>query len=190
MFLCLLCAISSSIDSLSVSISYGAKGVKLPNKTILLVSLISTSGTYLSMKFGQIILRITSENIVDYIGSFVLMALGIYFIYDTKTKDDISVKELINNPESLDYNNSGEIELNEAVFLAIILTINNIGVGIAVAIGGLNIYHTTIFTFMVTAFTLKVGESLGEKLLANKFGKYTQIISGVIIICMGVIKII
>ncbi len=190
MLLCFLCAVSSSIDSLSVSISYSIKGVRVPIKTIMLVSFISTLGTYLSMKFVQIIIQTTGENIIEYIGSFVLIFMGAYFIYDTKSFDEISVKELINNPSIIDYDNSGVIDLNEAFFLATALTVNNIGVGIASSIAGLSIGYTTLFTFIVTILSLEIGDIIGRKFLSNNFGKYAQVISGAIIMIIGLVKIL
>ncbi len=190
MFLCFLCALSSSLDSLSVSISYGAKKVKLPFSAILVVSIVSTIGTFLSMKFGQIVINFAGEDIIKYIGSLILIFIGAFFIYDSKTTDELSVKELMDNPSVIDYDNSGVIDVNEALFLAAALTINNLGVGIASAVAGLNIYVTTLFTFIITFLSIKIGYFLGNKYLTNFFGKYAQFLSGLLIIIIGLIKII
>ncbi len=190
MFLCLLCAFSSSIDSLSVSIIYGAKRIKLPIYTIVIVSLISTFGTFLSMKFGNVILSTTEDNLIEYIGSLMLIFMGTYFIYDTKNSSDVSIKEIINNPSYIDYDNSGKIDFFEAFFLAAALTINNIVVGIASAVAGLSIFYMTLFTFIITFFSVYFGYLLGKKYISLNIAKYTQIISGALIILIGLFNII
>ncbi len=190
MFLCFLCALSSSLDSLTVSISYGAKKVRLPLSAMLVVSFVSTLGTFLSMRFGQILISFAGEDIIKYIGSFILIFIGAFFVYDSKTIDELSIGELIDNPSKLDYDNSGHIDVNEALFLASALTINNLGVGIASSIAGLNIYATTLFTFVITFALIKLGYYLGRKYLKNLFGKHAQVISGLIIIIIGLVEII
>lgn len=190
MFLCFMCALSSSLDSLAVSISYGAKKVIFPIKTILIVCSISTMGTYLSMKFGQMVISYTGGEIITYIGGFILIFMGILFIYNSTPKDDLVLKNIVENPIIIDTDNSGKIETNEAFFLAVALTINNLGVGIASAIAGLDITLTTIFTFITTFISIQLGSYIGKKIVSKNLGILSQVISGLIIILIGLAKII
>lgn len=190
MFLCFMCALSSSLDTLAVSISYGSKKIKFPIVTILIVSIISTIGTYLSMKFGEIIISYTGYEIITYIGGFILIFLGIMFIYNSLPKDELNLKNIVENPTVIDSDNSGEIELNEAFLLAMALTINNLGVGIASAIAGLDILLTTIFTFGMTIISIQFGSHIGRNIVYKNLGTLSQVISGIIIMMIGVVKII
>lgn len=190
MYLCFLCALSSSLDSLSVSISYGVKNVNLPFNSMLVVSIISTIGTFLSMYFGFNLLILTNENVINLIGSLILISLGLFFILESVKKNDIPITYILENPVDADCDNSGSIELKESITLAIALAINNIGVGIASAIAGLNIVYTTLFTFVITLASLKVGFILGQKYLSNKFGNLAQVTSGLLIVFIGIIKLL
>ncbi len=190
MLLSFLCAFSSSLDSLAVSISYGSKKISLPISAIIIVSFVSTIGTFLAMKFGQIIIMHSGENVVSLIGSLILICLGVYFVYDSVITKDISIKELLDDPLIADYNKSGVIDANEAFFLASALTINNIGVGVASSIAGLDIILTTVFTFIITVLSLKIGYVIGERYFNNYLGNYAQVVSGLIIIGIGLFKII
>ncbi len=190
MFLCFMCALSSSLDSFAVSVSYGVKKIKLPFLPLLIICIISTLGTFLPMKFGQIIIAFTGENIINYLGSLILIFIGTFFIYETLSSTDVVLKEVLSDPALVDYNNSGVIDLNEAVLLATALTVNNIAVGIASAVAGLSITYTTFFTFVVTFFSIKLGYYFGKNHVSKSFGEASQIFSGVLIILIGVIKII
>lgn len=190
MLLCFLCALSSSLDSFTVSVSYGIRNIKLPYKSILAVCIISTIGTFLPMKFGQIIISYTGENIINYIGSIILIIIGAFFIYETVVAKDDIIKDVLNNPTTIDIDKSGTIDINEALILAIALTVNNIAVGVASSVAGLSIIHTTLFTFIVTFVSIQLGYSLGKHKLANSFGNYSQITSGFIMILIGFIKIV
>ncbi len=190
MFLCLLCAISGSIDSLSVGVSYGIKKINLPIESIILVSFISTLGTYISMEFGNIILLYTGENLINLVASIFLIFMGLYFVYESIQRENMQVTELLGNPIKADYNKSGKIDFSEAGILALALTLNNVGIGIASAIAGLDVILTSIFTFIFTAISLQFGYSLGSRYASKNFGAYAQIVSGLLIISLGVMNII
>lgn len=190
MLYCFLCAVSSNLDTLSVCTSYGMKNIKISKNAILVLTLISSIGTFLSMKFGALILRYTDANFVNRIGSIALICMGIYFLYECTIKKDITKTVLLNDPVLVDEDKSGTIDFKEAFTLATVLTINNLGVGIAGGIIGLNIFYTTYFTFLSTLIAVDLGLYIGERFSTKSFGKVTQIMSSILIIIIGLSKII
>lgn len=95
---CILLALSVSIDSLGIGISYGIKHTKISktsNFTLFSISFIVTS---LSIIIGNTISSILSEKFSVLLGSAFLMLLGFYGIY----------KNISNKTTNYDFNNSNE----------------------------------------------------------------------------------
>ena len=61
----LLLSVSANLDTFAVCISYGMKKVKLSFIGALLISLITSLGTFLSMYLGKIITNFISPKIVS-----------------------------------------------------------------------------------------------------------------------------
>lgn len=190
MIFCLLCAISSNLDTLSVCTSYSMKKIKLPISSMAVISFISSLGTYLSMKFGTLIIEYANVNFINVVGSVSLILIGLYFIYSCLIKKDYAKTVLFEDPTIADADNSGIIDFKEAMILATILTINNVGVGIAMAIVGVNAMITTIFTFIITFISIFLGFYIGKKVTSKKFGKLAEVCSGLLILLIGVVKLI
>ncbi len=139
----------------------------------------------------------------DYIsnsfGAGVIIILGGYFVIKSKTKllnnknsKELALKnigDMLEYAEKSDLDNSGDINIKEAVLVAFALTFNNLGTGIAASITGVNIQFTVIFTFILSIVTLKLGETIGNNVLGNFLGKYAPLISGILLIILGIIEL-
>jgi len=121
------------------------------------------------------------------VGAIILMGMGVWFII-AGIRELIghgSTPAMLSHPEAADTDHSGSIELKESIALALALTLNNLGVGIAAGVAGLNIWVTTIFTFLFTFFSMKLGSAFGQSYLAVWLGKYASLISGCVIFLIG-----
>ncbi|AZV55592.1 sporulation membrane protein YtaF [Clostridium sp. AWRP] len=199
-----LFALSANIDSFTVGISYGIKKMKISPLSTILIALIATAGTFLSMVLGKFLIKFMSENIANVIGSGFLILLGIWFIIDAVIKEHcnenkklcnaenniLPYKNLLENPEIADVDNSGYIDVKESIFLAFALTINNVGVGIGASITGINILLATIFTFILSTTGLVSGCVIGSSCLSKFFGKYAPFVSGISIIILGIYELL
>lgn len=199
-----LFALSANIDSFTVGISYGIKKMKISPLSTILIALIATTGTFLSMLLGKFIIKFMSENTANIIGSVSLILMGIWFIIDASIKEHcernkklcnaennlLPYKNLLDNPEIVDIDNSGYIDVKESIFLAFALTINNVGVGIGASITGINIFLATIFTLILSTIGLLAGCIIGNSYLSKFFGKFAPFISGISIIILGIYELI
>lgn len=182
-----LFSISSNLDNLTVSIGYGMENIKIKFFSNFIISFISAFGTFISMSVGSIIVHFINPKIANNIGSFILIFIGIYFCYQffkNKSNDN-----LINNPSRADKDNSKVIEPKEAFSLAFALTINNFGVGFGASVAGLNVFITSIVTFFISALFLEIGDKLGSGFFSKIFGKYSDLISGLLIVFIGVYEV-
>ncbi|MPQ44104.1 sporulation membrane protein YtaF [Clostridium tarantellae] len=183
----LLFAIASNLDNFAVAVSYGMKKIKIEIVSNLIISFISALGTFLSMYLGMIILKFINNKITNILGATILILIGIYFIADYFYKRD--KETLVKYPEKADKDNSKVIDTKEAILLGIGLNINNLGTGIGACITGLNIYLTTFIVFISSFVFIVLGYILGNKLLSNLFGKISTLISGILIIILGLYEL-
>jgi putative sporulation protein YtaF len=181
----LLFAISANTDNFVVGLSYGIKKIKIGLVSNLLIALISLAGTILSMSVGKIIFDFVPENASNLIGSIILILIGSWTIVKPLFKK-IRSDDVLENPEKVDKDNSSSIDAKESVTLAFALTINNVGLGIGASITGLNIVITSSLTFIFSLSMIMIGYVLGSYCLSKVFSKKATIISGLIIIALGI----
>lgn len=203
----LLFSISANIDNLTVGTAYGIKKVRITFFSNALIAVVSCIGTFLSMTFGKIICCFIPQVVSNILGSLILILLGIWFILSpiikkstsdkavpAKKNDDqysiVNYEELFNNPEKIDADNSGNIDVKESLTLALALTINNFGLGIGASITGLNMPLTLIFTFSFSIIFIIIGQFIGKFCISDFCSKYANFISGIIIIALGVYNMI
>ena len=215
LFTTILLAISSSIDSLGIGITYGIRNTIILNKGKLVIFTISFIITLLSSYLGNILKFIFPTFFIDYFASLLFIVIGIFICFqalknEKKSRNKkikncnyqktysffikflgVSIK-VIKDPVSLDLDNSNGIDNKEAIFLSLALSIDTLCIGIGGSIIGINTY---IFPFLIgffQLFFLEIGNFLGRKLY--KFSKLPSniwsIISGILLITLGIIKFI
>lgn len=184
MFLAILIlAISVSIDSFGIGITYGIRNTaigKLSGATLFIISLIFSG---VSVLVGNVIFSIIPENIVKFISVILLICMGIWIILET-----------IKNPIILDLNKSNTIELNEAIYLAIALSIDSVCVGISSSSFGI---YGLLYPILVPIFQLlflNFGIILGKKFTTMRNFKHVplklwNILSGILLISIGIFRI-
>lgn len=193
-----LFVLSSSLDIFTVALAYGFKNIKMNFSSNIVIALISSLGTFLSMELGILFIDIFPPKIIDQLGSIILFCIGIYFfiqyyrsrsnLSSTHYVNDKSPALLLESPEIADINKSGKIEFKESFILSIALSLNNVGLGIGASIAGLNIFFTTITTFIFSILIIPLGFYCSKKLLkrTNLHNK-GSLISAIIIILLAII---
>ncbi len=192
----LIFALCANIDNFTVGTAYGIKNVKISLESNLLIAIISCIGTFISMYFGKIISSFTPGYFSNILGSSILIILGLWFImkeqdfFNKKKHNDIvNYDNLFINPDRVDADKSGNIDLKESLTLALALTINNFGLGIGASITGLSITYTLIFVFIFSILFIALGDILGKKFLSYNLGKYSNLISSIVIIALGIFNL-
>lgn len=205
----ILLAFSSNLDNLIIGIAYGIKKIKIKFSISILIALINTLGTFLSMILGSILNKFIPVYICNYIGAILLIIVGLFMIFDffkeqiNSKKNKINIQNenkdiieslnyddiLINN-KTADTNGSGNIEIKEAISLGLALSINNFALGLGGSMSGISVPLTTLFTFIFCILTLTLGLKIGNSFLSKIFGKYSGLISAIIIIVMGIFQLL
>lgn len=194
----LLFSISSNLDNVVVGTAYGIKKIKIGIIANLIIAFVTTTGTFLSMSLGLYIAKFIPQSISNILGAGIIVILGIYFViqsliklfHNTNSKE-LALKDLTDmfeHAEKSDADKSGHIDMKEAFILAIGLTFNNLGTGVAASITGVNTFFTVVATFFISILTIVLGESIGKNVLGRFFGKYAPLIAGVLLMILGFIE--
>ena len=181
-FNCILLALSVSIDSLGIGITYGLKKTKITAISNIILFAISFCITCGSIFLGHYISALFSPTISTILGSSFLIILGVYNIYKT-----------INKPlTDYDIDHSNNIDAKEAIFLGLALSIDSACVGIGSGIIGIN---DIVLPFFVASFQLAFLNC--GNLVANSIAKYVNvseyalsIFSSFILILVGIFRAI
>jgi len=193
-------SLSSNLDNVVVGIAYGIKKVKIGIIANLIIALVTSIGTLLSMLAGVYISKFLPRYVSNRLGATVIIILGVYFIIlsliklvnNTKSKELAlkNITDMIEYAQKSDLDSSGDINIKEAFIVALGLTFNNLGTGVAASITGVNIQLTVIFTFILSFFTVIFGRAVGNHVLGEIFGKYAPLLSGLLLIILGFIEFI
>ena len=88
MFLsCLLLAISSSIDSLGIGITYGLKKIELKKWSKIVLFSISILITFIAFLIGSIFKNLFNEKFFKLIGTLILVVTGLIVFFKTDTEE-------------------------------------------------------------------------------------------------------
>ena len=190
-----LLSLSANIDSFTVGITYGIKDIKVEYKSNILIALITSLGTYISMYFGIFAKKFIQVETLGAIGCLILVFMGLHIIInafkDNKhKKTNNTYTEILIKPQKADTDNSGTIDIKEAITLGSALSLNNFGLGVGASAAGLNVNLTTIVTFILSIVCIKMGVAFGKKYLSKSLENYADLISGIIIIFLGLYELI
>lgn len=204
LFTIILLALSVSIDSLGIGITYGLRKTSISTPAKFILFIVSFSFVCISVAFGYFLISILPNNIIKIVSVILLCLMGFLIIYEAMNTNEkkeyknhkIFLKplgitiQIIKNPISSDLNNSKIIEKNEAIYLAFALSLDSICVGITSSSFGM---YSLLFPILVPLFQflfLNTGIVLGKKIsLYNISCKKWNILSGILLIIIGVLRI-
>ncbi|EAR54195.1 Uncharacterized membrane protein [Photobacterium sp. SKA34] len=177
--LALLFTLSSNLDNFVMGLTYGVKNEDIPLSSNIIISCITTFVTYLSMLFGQLITHLVPNKFSNELGSVIFILMGAWFIgLDLLKKQQIAKEK------------RHDLSIKGAIILGVLLSINNIGVGILGSITQLNIMLVVTLTFITGVWLTYAGNNLGDHVIGKVIGKYNDIISGTLLIGLGVLSLI
>lgn len=188
----LLFGISASLDALLVGISYGIRGIYIKLWQNLVVSLITLAGTCLSVVLGNRLVHMLPDFLWSILGSMVLMAFGIYYI----GKYGFQKLHCYGPPSACDFKADIPEGTNASPSFAAIcilgcgLSANNIGIGLSASIAGLSVWSASLVTLFFSVAFLSLGNRLGKSSLLQLVGNYADLLSGLLLVGLGVLELI
>lgn len=196
----MLFALYSNLDNLVIGIAYGIKKINIKIFSNLIIAFITSTGTFLAMSIGFYITNFLPHNIANALGSLLIILLGGYFIYKSESNlinnsksNDLALKDIddmIEYAKKTDLDNSGDINMRESLLISFGLALNNLGSGVAASVTGISISLTVVFTFILSIFTIIIGQYLGNSFLGKLLGRYAPLLSGFLLIILGILELI
>lgn len=183
-----LFSISANIDNIPIGISYGIKKAYISPIKNIFICIITSIVTFFSMFIGENISFFFDIKFTNIIGAIFFIFLGSYSIiknifFIKKRKEE----KIIYNKKLCCFNN--KISFKETLTIILTLSLNNIATGFAASITGINIVYTTIFTFIFGTVFLYIGNNLGKKFNNNLLQKYSDFISSIILVFIGILEL-
>lgn len=169
-------ALSVNIDSFILGMSYGIRKVHITFLQNLLISLISFAGTFLSLSLGSRILTLLPASLAGYIGSGILLLLGIFYIVKPLLRPSADL-----HAESLRMT----LPYREIFLIGTALSLNNIGIGIGASMSGILLLPTVIITFLISVLLLPAGNHLGSTSLLRLSSRYADLLSGLMLLLLA-----
>lgn len=186
--------LASNLDNAGVGVAYGVRKIRIPWFSNLAIAIISFLATLLSGLFGNWISIWVHPWIGQLIGTIVIVSVGVWVLlqpfvekkHAASDYDTNPVTRLLRNPEEADKDSSKSISLGESILLGIALAMNALAGGFNAGITHLNIWYTSLSVGIFSYVLLALFAGFGEKYAAEKLGNRATIISGLLLIIIGI----
>lgn len=179
---CTLLALSASIDALSLGITYGIKKTKMSiaGNIIIFTTLLVLTG--ISLLVGNYISILFSPNFSVFLGSSLLILLGIYNIY--KAQNNVST--------NFDTDNSNYIDPKEAFMLGLAVSVDASCVSLGSGMIGLGSFILPIFMAIFHTFFVNCGNLVSKNIFKRIEipDKVLAIFSGAVLILVALVRIV
>ncbi len=170
---------SANIDCLLLGLSYSMKNIRISFYQNLFIALLTTLGTFLSMKLGHYIISFISVDTANHIGALFMILIGMIMLFQKP-----------NSSESLFIIKTHNLSWKETGLLGMTLSINNIGLSLGASITGLPYASTCLLTFFISLFFIAISQALRQSLLLNKIQSFAPLLSSLMILLLGLYEFI
>jgi putative sporulation protein YtaF len=190
-----------------VGITYGTKGMKIPFFSFLVILIFSVFYAAVSVLFGGCLKTLMDLNSIKIFGVALLSGLGINMIVksfhkgkaeqnserETELMDVVDMRvQVFQNPKVGDTDNSGVIEVKEAFFLTLALSVDSLVAGVAGGMFSFSVWLFPVVTGLLQTLFFGLGIVFG-KLFKDKIrlrDKYVSILAGSAILVLSFIKLL
>ena len=181
----LIFSLSANIDNIALGIAYGIKKIHISFFSNFLIALCTSIITITSMQLGVFAFSFLDENIANLIGAISLILIGVFsiikFVYT----------RYIKKMKAEEYNKTfKKLRIKELFLIILALSANNISVGVATSVAGIDMITALITTFLFSFLFMYIGNKLGKKLVNTFIITYSDILSSLLLICLGILHII
>lgn len=203
----ILLVLSLCVDACVASFAYGTNKIKIPIKSNLILTAISTLFLMLALGVGCLIKDFLPANLASLICFIILFLLGFMRLFEGLLKNYLNKKALSpNNIEVMlfnfklvlnvyadvtlaDLDHSKSLSAKEALYLGIALSLDSLVVGLGAALSPISFVQVTIFSILFHFIAIILGCFLGSK-CAEKIDVDLSWLSGVILIILALLKVL
>ncbi|WP_224034012.1 sporulation membrane protein YtaF [Clostridium gelidum] len=203
----LLLVSSLCIDSFVASIAYGTSKIRIPPLSAIIINLICTLTLACSLLIGSIFKSFLPGNLPTILGFLLLMAIGIYRLFEYIFKAYISKCSKSSSPLTFkifdfqfilqvyadeikaDFDNSKCLNVKESFYLALALSLDSLAVGFGSSLCNINYMEVLMLCFVIGMLCVSLGVYLGRK-FSQKVHLELSWLSGVLLILLAIIRVL
>ena len=203
----ILLVLSLCVDACIASFAYGTNKIKIPVKSSIILTAISTLFLMLSVGIGSLFQEIIPSKIAHLVCFAILFLLGFMRLFEGVLKNYLNKKALSpNNIEVTlfnfklvlnvyadvtlaDLDHSKSLSPKEALYLGIALSLDSLIVGLGAALAPISLVQVTLFSIIFHFIGIIGGCFIGSK-CAEKINVDLSWLSGAILIVLALLKII
>ncbi|MDQ0220092.1 sporulation membrane protein YtaF [Peribacillus cavernae] len=204
----LFLAFAVSIDGFSVGLTFGMRNMKIPFKSIAVISCCSALSLGIAMMVGEFIGQFISTAAAEKTGGIILIILGCWVLYqyfrpEKQIEDQVTEKVIFNfeikslgvainilqKPLTADFDKSGTINGVEALVLGFALSLDAFGAGIGAAMLGISPFILSICIAIMSSLFIFAGLLSGKILSSSKLVQRMSFLPGVLLMIIGFMKL-
>lgn len=202
----LLLVTAICMDEFVASMAYGADGITIRPREMILMNLVSSVFLGLAFLFGQFLNTFIPENATKFLCIFCLFGVGFVKLLEGTLKGYINrqterwknvsfhfsglkfIISVYGNPVNADEDGSKSLSVKETLFLACAMSLDSLFVGALAAFLTVSIPLTIALTFGIGMLAVFMGDLLGKKVLSNSKYDFSWM-SGALLMLLALSKI-
>lgn len=178
-----LIGIGSNLDNTSVGMAYGIEKIRIPHWVNIIVNFFGFCTAFIGAYMGEVISQYTSKNTAQLVSCVVLCGIGLLVLYTAYLRPLISKQTF-----QFKLQKPG---LKQGILLGFGLSFSNIASGFSATVSNSVSLWTTVLSISVWGyFMIFLGNIIGIGVVSRFLGKYSSLVSGFLLIGIGVRQII
>jgi putative Mn2+ efflux pump MntP len=153
--------IGANGDNLTVGFAYGLRGTRIGPASNLLIAILTTAATLAALAVGANLRQLMPSALPDLVGGVLLVGLGTANIWLERRK----ARAAANGTTPAERAVTAAIGLGETLALAGALSVNNVGLGFAGGIGGLDYGPVGLSVGLFSILFLWLGQWLSQAIV-------------------------
>lgn len=186
-FMIVLMTLAATADSFIIAFNYGIKKVVISSSSNLFISIFCLFGTLVSMLIGRFLGGLITVQSANILGSIVLIGFSTYMLKNALLPDKGDKHQYNQDPVAVDKDKSNVIEFRESFLIGLLLSINNMGMGIGAGITGMPILITSMVCAGASYLFIRIGCIFGRRIYSLKVSRSLEIISGIFVLILGIL---
>jgi len=214
-FSLLALAFAVSLDGFGVGIMYGMRRIKIPVRSVIIITSCSAFVILVAMYIGKWLGYLLTPTATHYVGGAILVGIGLWAMYNARSQgaeeeegsagQNQAIRELrslvafeikalglvvqiLKRPTEADLDRSGTISGVEAMFLGVALSVDAFGAGIGAALIGYEPWVTALVIGSVSCLFILSGLKLGFTYSEAGWLKRMTYLPGILLILCGFFK--
>ncbi len=184
----LFAAFITSLDNLCCGITFGIKNIKIPLKSLFIISFCQILLVLPIMLFSNFIKSFINIQNVNYATFFIFIILGINTLKDSLKKEKDS-KNVFNHPELIDLDHNKSISVTESILLGLATGLDSAIISFSLGINNLNIPLTLLCFFITHLLLLGLGNSIYKISIIKKISNKLIFLPSIIFFILALTKL-